>query len=405
MDSCDRPHSTSTLNVAPVEQTAPFARLADGPSMSTATALVQQLDAFLKDPVLGPCIVLILAASARRLGITDSLGLHHAEVSPHGRDDDAPMPGDAGGELSSWMAAATKAITHGTASLPFYIHARESSVEDVGILTRAAADARVRGFLINMAPCETAHSGDGVHCHGDVNQLVASTIVNCRSYSPAFAAELAVIVDHGVRRMLVEQREEFYYLSVTDEMVDNPGLPVLARDDVIRGMHRLRQGAAHGQRVQLLGGGAGMREVLQAAAELEQVHGIAADVWSVTSYVELARQGRAQERNWIDGTQGAVESWFEQQMSPTDGPIVAAAEGARALPEMLRAFIPPGRRYVTLGTDDPGRADTSPRSPERSDVDAAMIVKASLRAIQEIQTTEKALEQRQLADLISLASI
>jgi pyruvate dehydrogenase E1 component len=309
------------------------------------------------------------------------------------------------GALSSWTAAATSYSTPGLAMLPFYIYYSMFGFQRVGDLIWAAADQRARGFLIGATSGRTTLGGEGLQHQDGSSHLSASTIANCRAYDPAFAGELAVIVDHGARRMLTDQADEFYYITVTNENVENPSLPASAHADVIRGMYLLRPGAARPRRVQLLGSGAIMGEVLKAAAQLEAEHGIAADVWSVTSYIELAREGIAQERAWRQGTRTTVGSWFEQQLGPTAGPIIAATDYVRALPEMVRAFVPAGRRYLTLGTDGFGRSDSRAALRAYFEVDAAAIVQASLRAEQELSSVRHATERRQLAEVMSLASI
>jgi pyruvate dehydrogenase E1 component len=209
----------------------------------------------------------------------------------------------------------------------------------VGDLIWAAADQRARGFLIGATSGRTTLGGEGLQHQDGSSHLSASTIPNCRAYDPAFAGELAVIIQHGARRMLEEQVDEFYYITVTNENVHNPSLPEAAHDGVLRGMYLLRPGPALPQRVQLFGSGAIMGEVLQAAALLEQHHGVAADV--------------------------------------------------RALPELVRAFVPPQRRYVTLGTDGFGRSDSRAALRAHFEVDARAIVQASLRALNDVPGHEQ----------------
>jgi pyruvate dehydrogenase E1 component len=289
--------------------------------------------------------------------------------------------------------------------LPFYIYDSMFGFQRVGDLIWAAADQRARGFLIGATSGRTTLGGEGLQHQDGSSHLMASTIPNCRAYDPAFAGELAVIIDHGSRQMLEAQVDEFYYVTVTNENVDNPSLPASAHDGVLRGMYRLREGAALSQRVQLFGSGAIMGEVLKAAALLEHAHGIAADVWSVTSYVELAREGIAQERLWRQGQRARVDSWFEQMLAPTTGPIVAATDYVRALPEMVRAFVPTGRRYVTLGTDGFGRSDSRAALRAHFEVDAQAIVQASLRAVGDILRREEIADQHRLDGFVALSSI
>ncbi|XAH22486.1 alpha-ketoglutarate dehydrogenase [Xylophilus sp. GW821-FHT01B05] len=416
-----RPTAPS-LPVPTVEHSAAFALQAEGKAMSTTMAFVRQLGNLLKDPVLGPRIVPIVADEARTFGMANlfrQVGIYAPFGQLYQPEDAASMLSyrevkdgqileegiTEAGALSSWTAAATSYSTHGLAMLPFYIYYSMFGFQRVGDLIWAAADQRARGFLIGATSGRTTLGGEGLQHQDGSSHLSASTIANCRAYDPAFAGELAVIVDHGARRMLTEQADEFYYITVTNENVENPSLPASAHADVIRGMHLLRPGPARPRRVQLLGSGAIMGEVLKAAAQLEAEHGIAADVWSVTSYIELAREGIEQERAWRQGTRATVGSWFEQQLGPTAGPIIAATDYVRALPEMVRAFIPAGRRYLTLGTDGFGRSDSRAALRAYFEVDAAAIVQASLRAEQELSSARSATERRELAEVMSLASI
>lgn len=394
-----RTSAAPAVPVPPVEQTAAFALQAAGKAMSTTMAFVRHLGALLKDPALGPRIVPIVADEARTFGMANlfrQVGIYAPFGQLYQPEDSASMLSykeetdgqileegiTEAGALSSWTAAATSYSTHGISMLPFYIYYSMFGFQRVGDLIWAAADQRARGFLIGATSGRTTLGGEGLQHQDGTSHLAASTIPNCRAYDPAFAGELAVIVNHGMRRMMTEQADEFYYVTVTNENVDNPSLPADAHSGVIRGMHLLQEGSALPERVQLLGSGAIMGEVLKAADILQKSHGIGADVWSVTSYVELAREGIAQERLWRQGAKPRVDSWFERMMASTQGPIVAATDYVRALPDMVRAFVPAGRRYVTLGTDGFGRSDSRATLRRYFDVDAAAIVQASLRAVE-----------------------
>lgn len=417
-----RLRSAPPVVVPPLLNTGSFAIQADGKVMSTTMAFVRQLGALLKDTELGPRVVPIVADEARTFGMANlfrQVGIY----APFGQ---LYSPEDAGsmlsykeersgqileegiseaGALSSWTAAATSYSTHGLSMLPFYIFYSMFGFQRVGDLIWAAADQRARGFLIGATSGKTTLGGEGLQHQDGSSHVMASTITNCRAYDPAFSGELAVIVDHGARRMLEDQVDEFYYVTVTNENVANPSLPESAYDGVLRGMYLFRQGPKLPHRVQLFGSGAIMGEVLKAATLLEQDHGVAADVWSVTSYIELAREGQAQEQLWRQGKQDRVGSWIEMQMSTTQGPIIAASDYVRALPEMVRAFLPVGRRYVTLGTDGFGRSDSRAALRSHFEVDALAIVQASMQALGEMLATENAEHQKRLEGLIAQALI
>ncbi|MGZ5133155.1 MAG: transketolase-like TK C-terminal-containing protein, partial [Caldimonas sp.] len=197
-----------------------------------------------------------------------------------------------------------------------------------------------------------------------------------------FAGELAVIVDHGMREMIEQQKDVFYYVTAMNENVAQPSLPAEAHEGVLRGMYRFRQSPRDShRRVQLLASGAILGEAIKAADLLEAEHGIAADLWSVTSFSELARAGVAAETAWRHGTTGTIRSYVGEQLAPTRGPIVIATDYVRAVPEQIRAFLPPGRRCVTLGTDGFGRSDTRAALRALFEVDATAIAGAALRAL------------------------
>jgi pyruvate dehydrogenase E1 component len=224
----------------------------------------------------------------------------------------------------------------------------------------------------------TTLGGEGLQHQDGSSHLVAATIPNCRAYDPAYAGEMAVIVDHGMREMLVEQRDVFYYVTLMNENYAQPDLPAGVASEVIQGCYKLKTVDAvppGRQRVTLMGSGAILTEVVKAAEQLAAL-GVASDVFSVTSWSELARDGMA-----CDGMPSEMSPFVQQQLSHSQGPIVAATDYVRAVPESIRAYVPPGRRYTCLGTDGFGRSDTRAALRAFFQVDAASIVKAALRAL------------------------
>ena len=387
------------LPVPPLETTAAFALHADGKEMSTTMAFVRLLGNLLKDPALGPRVVPIVADEARTFGMA-SLFRQFGIYAPFGqlyqpedsgsmlyyREDKSGQILEEGiteaGALSSWTAAATSYSTHGLAMLPFYIYYSMFGFQRVGDLIWAAADQRARGFLIGATAGRTTLGGEGLQHQDGTSHLIAATVPNCKAYDPGFAGELAVIVDHGMREMLEEQRDVFYYVTAMNENVPQPSLPADAHEGVVRGLYRLRPAPlVAAPRVQLLGAGAILGEVLKAADTLAATHGVAADVWSVTSFSELARDGVAAEAAWRHGKSESIDAYVTALLAPTEGPIVIATDYVRAVPEQIRAFLPPGRRCVTLGTDGFGRSDTRAALRAHFEVDAAAIVTAALRAL------------------------
>lgn len=364
------------LDTPPASAWAAFALAPGGKEMSSTMAIVRMLTGLLKDAGIGPRIVPIVADEARtfgmanlfrQVGIYSSQGqlyepedigsvLHYREA----RDGQILEEGiTEAGALSSWIAAGTSYSVNGLPMLPFYIYYSMFGFQRVGDLIWAAADQRTRGFLVGATSGRTTLGGEGLQHQDGSSHLVAATIPNCRAYDPAYAYEVAVIVEAGLRRMLHEQRDEFYYLTVTNENLPQPDMPADAdaRAGILRGMYRLR--AAHGKAaLRLVAAGPIVPEALAAAERLRAEHGIAAEVWSVTSFSELARDARTVERSRLLG-QDPAPSWIEQQWGAEPLPVVAASDYVRAVPEQIRPWA--GGPYRTLGTDGFGRSDTRAR--------------------------------------------
>jgi pyruvate dehydrogenase E1 component len=255
--------------------------------------------------------------------------------------------------------------------LPFYIYYSMFGFQRVGDAIWAAADQRARGFLLGATSGRTTLGGEGLQHQDGSSHLVAATIPNCKAYDPAFAGELAVILDAGMREMLVEQKDVFYYVTLMNENYAQPDLPEGSAEGVLKGgYHFGSYGPEQGQRVTLLGSGAILTEVVHAARQLAE-QGIGVDVFSVTSWSELARDGEAH----------ADHPYIAQLLARSSGPIVAATDYVRAVPESVRAYLPAGRSYKTLGTDGFGRSDTRAALRAFFKVDAAHIVAAARGAL------------------------
>jgi pyruvate dehydrogenase E1 component len=259
----------------------------------------------------------------------------------------------------------------------------------VGDLIWAAADSRSRGFLIGATAGRTTLAGEGLQHQDGTSHLIASTIQNCVAYDPCFGYELAVILQDGMRRMLMQQEDVFYYVTVMNENYAQPPLPAGAEDGIRRGMYLLRRSLLAGDetvaaaakkypRVQLLGAGTILREALAAAEILEQEYDIAADVWSVTSFTELRRDGLECERWNREHPGKSRKSWVEQCLERGGGPVLAASDYVRAVPDLIRTWVP--STYLTLGTDGFGRSDTRSALRGFFGVDASSIAQAAVRA-------------------------
>ena len=359
-------------------------------NQSTTMAFVQLLATLMKDAAIGQRIVPIVADEARtfgmqtlfrQFGIYSSLGqLYEPEDSEEllfyreAKEGQILEEGiTEAGALSSWLAAATSYSSHGTPMLPFYIYYSIFGFQRVGDLIWAAADSRARGFLVGGTAGRTTLAGEGLQHQDGSSHLAASTIPNCRAYDPCFAYELAAIVEDGARRMLEAQEDVFYYVTAYNENYPHPAPPEGSAEGILRGMYRLREG----DKMQLLGSGPILREVIAAADMLQKDWNIAAGVWSVTSFTELRRDGMQAERSRRFGKN--TTSWVEQCLKSTSGPIVAASDYVRAVPDLIRPYVP--RPYVALGTDGFGRSDTRAALRGFFEVDAKSIVIAALAAI------------------------
>jgi pyruvate dehydrogenase E1 component len=288
--------------------------------------------------------------------------------------------------------------------LPFYIFYSCFGFQRIGDLIWAAGDSRARGFLLGATAGRTTLSGEGLQHEDGSSHILFSTVPNCVAYDPAFGYELTVILQDGMRRMLEEQQDVFYYVTVMNENYAHPAMPAGAEAGILKGMYRIREaggasdearGARRGARgakpnVQLLGSGTILREVLAAADLLEQDWKVAADVWSVTSFTELRREGIAIERwNRMHPDAEPKRTWVEQCLAPTAGPIVASTDYMRTVPDLIRTWVP--RRYVALGTDGFGRSDTRAALRDFFEVDRHHVAVAALKALADEGTIDRKL--------------
>ena len=392
-----RRRHAETVAVPALVTYAQFALDSAGKEMSTTMAVVRMLGALLRDRTLGPRIVPIVADEARTFGMANlfrQIGIYSPVGQLYEPEDAQSMLSyreardgqlleegiTEAGALSSWVAAATSYSVHGVPMLPFYIYYSMFGFQRVGDLIWAAADQRARGFLLGATAGKTTLGGEGLQHQDGTSHVVAATIPNCRSYDPAFAYEIAVIMDYGMRAMMEQQRDEFYYITVMNENYAQPSMPQGVAEDIIKGMYRI---AGHGSanaptRVRLLGSGAILREVMAAAELLQAEFDIASDVYSVTSFSELARDARAVERhNRLQATE--PQTSHVGRCLPGAAPIVAATDYVRSYPELIAAHV--DARFVVLGTDGFGRSDTRAALREFFEVNRQHIVIAALAAL------------------------
>ena len=392
------PKRETTAQALPVPAIAAYAQFAlapDGKEMSTTMAFVRMLGNLLKDATLGPRVVPIVADEARtfgmanlfkQVGIYSSVGQRYApedigSVLSYREALDGQILEEGiseAGAISSWTAAATSYSVHGVTTLPFYIYYSMFGFQRVADLIWAAADQRPRGFLLGATSGRTTLAGEGLQHQDGTSHLWAATVPNCRAYDPAFSAEMAVIIDHGMREMVTEQKDVFYYVTLMNENYAQPNLPADKHADVIAGAYVFAEFApesATTQRVTLLGSGAILTEVIKAARLLVE-DGVQVTVLSVTSWSELARDAAC-----CDEANTPEAAHITARLASTHGPIIAATDYVRLLPESVRAWVPAGRRYVTLGTDGFGRSDTRAALRDHFGVDAAHIANRALAAL------------------------
>ncbi len=382
--------------VPPVTGYAGFATAADGKEMSTTMAFVRMLTNLLKDKALGPRIVPIVADEARtfgmanlfkQIGIYSSVGQRYepediGSILSYREATDGQILEEGISEasaISSWVAAATSYSVHGLRMLPFYIYYSMFGFQRVGDLIWAAADQRARGFLLGATAGRTTLGGEGLQHQDGSSHLSAAAVPNCRAYDPAFAGEFAVILDHGMRQMLEHDVDEFYYVTLMNENYPQPSLPQGVESAIIKGMYRL-QGAPDAQ-VRLLGSGTLLREAQAAAQLLAEDWQVASEVFSVTSYSELARDAREVERCNRLHPQDAKRVSHVNACLPNGAPVIAVSDYVRAVPQMIASYL--NCSYTVLGTDGFGRSDTRAALRDFFEVDRHHLVLAALTALAE----------------------
>ncbi len=387
----------------------------DNREMSTTMGFVRILSALVRDPHIGKRVVPIVPDESRTFGMEGmfrQLGIYSSVgqlYEPQDKDQLMFYREDKQGQIlqegiceagatSSWIAAATAYSTHGLIMLPFYIFYSMFGFQRVGDLLWGAGDCQARGFLIGGTSGRTTLAGEGLQHQDGHSHLLASVIPNCVAYDPTFNYELAVIIQDGLRRMAGEQENVFYYVTVLNENYAHPAMPEGVQEGILQGMYLLRETPASrtdAPTVQLLGCGAILREVLAAAELLREDFGIASDVWSVTSFTQLRRQGLDAERwNTLHPEVPPRKSYVETCLAPRAGPVVAATDYMRLFADQIRPFVP--RRYRVLGTDGFGRSDTRRQLRKFFEVDRYWVTVAALRTLAE----EGAITAAQVAEAI-----
>jgi pyruvate dehydrogenase E1 component len=385
------------LVVPPLES---FSSLLEGTGdreISTTMALVRMLTALVKDKNIGKHVVPIVPDEARtfgmegmfrQIGIYSSVGQLYtpqdADQLMFYREDKQGQILEEGineaGSLCSWLAAATAYANHGVSMVPFYIYYSMFGFQRVGDFIWAAGDSGARGFLVGGTAGRTTLAGEGLQHQDGHSQLVATTVPNCVAYDPTYAYELAVIVQDGLRRMYQDQENVFYYITCMNENYAHPAMPEGAAQGILKGMYLLQTGGRGKVRVTLFGAGTILREVLAAAALLEESFGVPADVFSVTSFSELRRDALSIARwNMLHPSEPAKKTYIEEALAGHAGPFIAASDYMKTVADQIRQWVP--GRYVALGTDGFGRSDSRAELRRFFEVDRHYVVVAALKAL------------------------
>ena len=394
---------------------------AEGREISTTQAFVRFLTQLLRDKAFGPRVVPILVDEARTFGMEGlfrQIGIYNPKgqlYTPVDRDQvmyykeakDGQILqegiNEAGG-MASWIAAATSYSTSNRIMMPFYVYYSMFGFQRVGDLAWAAGDMQARGFLLGGTSGRTTLNGEGLQHEDGHSHILAGTIPNCISYDPTFAYEVVTIIRDGMRRMYEQQEDVYYYVTLMNENYPHPGLADAgegAEQGILKGLYKLKAGgkAKKGLRVQLMGSGTILREVIAAAELLKDDWGVSADLWSATSYNELRRDGMAAERwNLLHPTEPRRKSWVETCLEGNEGPVIASTDYMRNYADQVREYVQAaGRRYVVLGTDGFGRSDYRVKLRRFFEVDRFYVTVAALKALADEGTLKPAVVAEAIA--------
>ena len=367
--------------------------------ISTTMAMVRMLTALCRDKSIGKHIVPIVPDEARTFGMEGmfrQFGIwsregqlytpQDADTLSYYKEDESGQILQLGineaGSLCAWNAAGTAYANHGVNMVPFYLFYSMFGFQRVGDFIWAAGDSQARGFLIGGTAGRTTLAGEGLQHQDGHSHILSSTVPNCRSYDPAFAYELAMIVHDGLKRMFQRNERVFYYITCMNENYAHPALPKGAAEGILKGMYELRSAGKKTKRprVQLLGSGTILREVIAAADMLADEHGVDADVWSVTSFNELRREALSvTRRNRLHPGKEHEQSYVAKCLGGRQGPFIAATDYMTMVPDQVREWVP--GRYVTLGTDGFGRSDARAPLRDHFEVDRRHVTAAALAAL------------------------
>ncbi|SNC71595.1 pyruvate dehydrogenase (acetyl-transferring), homodimeric type [Polynucleobacter victoriensis] len=407
-----------SLEVPKLEAFAPLLEATtEGREISTTMAFVRLLNIVIKDKTIGKRVVPIVPDESRtfgmegmfrQLGIWNQLGQlytpqDHDQLMFYKEDKHGQILQEGineAGAMCDWIAAATSYSTHGVPMLPFYIFYSMFGFQRIGDLAWAAGDMRSRGFLLGGTAGRTTLNGEGLQHEDGHSHLWSAAIPNCISYDPSFAFELAVIIQDGMRRMMTNQDDVYYYITLMNENYAHPAMPKGAEEDILKGMYQLTSvGDAKAKlKVQLLGSGTIFREVIEAANLLRDDWGVASDIWGCPSFTELGRDWNAVSReNMLNPANKPVLSHVEKLLKDKSGPVIAATDYVRMFAEQIRPAIQNiGKRYTVLGTDGYGRSDTREKLRHFFEVDRRWVTVAALKTLAD----EGQIEHQKVAEAI-----
>ncbi|PPD00889.1 MAG: pyruvate dehydrogenase (acetyl-transferring), homodimeric type [Methylotenera sp.] len=365
--------------------------------ISTTMAFVRILSTLVRDKQIGKYVVPIVPDEARTFGMEGmfrQLGIYASQGQLYEpQDSDQVMyykeskdgqileEGiNEAGSFSSWLAAATSYSVTGVQMIPFYIYYSMFGFQRVGDLAWMAGDSRARGFLLGATAGRTTLNGEGLQHEDGHSHLMSATIPNCISYDPTFAYELAVIIQEGLRRMVQNQEDVYYYITLMNENYTHPAMPEGSAEGILKGMYSFSKSKAKGEKVQLMGSGVILREVIAAAELLEKDWSISADVWSVPSFTELRREGLECDRwNMLNPEKTQKVSYIASCLKDAKGPVVASTDYMKSFAEQIQRFVP--NKFVALGTDGFGRSDSREALRDFFEVNRYYVVVAALKAL------------------------
>ncbi|WP_204113657.1 pyruvate dehydrogenase (acetyl-transferring), homodimeric type [Shimia biformata] len=382
--------------------------------ISTTMAFVRILTTLLRDKKIGKQVVPIVPDESRTFGMEGlfrSVGIYNPmgqNYTPEDRDQMSYYKESVDGQvlqegineagaMADWIAAATAYSNHGVPMIPFFIYYSMFGFQRIGDLAWAAGDSRARGFMLGGTAGRTTLNGEGLQHEDGHSHILAGTIPNCITYDPTFQHEVAVIVHHGLQRMYVDQEDVFFYLTLMNENYAHPDMPMGVEDEIIKGLYRFKEVKKPGKKhVTLMGSGTILVQAIKAAEMLEEDFGVTSEIWSATSFNELARNCQDVARhNRLNPLAEQQESFVSTQLAKSKGPIIAATDYMKNYAEQIRPCVP--RRYTVLGTDGFGRSDSRVNLRRFFEVDANHIAAAAMVDLYREGSITKAVLEKALA--------